>query len=378
MYISRKEVLLIFSGYNVRAIISFLRTLSLNKIENYAIVALTEHDIIFQTLYRKKVIYTRKNEQLNLDEFCSLAEYICQKKKVDKILILPSTEALNRFILHYRARLEEHHCIIPLVDESLYIKISDKEEFCKLCKEYSLPLPKEITINNHYERPFVAKPRKYLSHSGQSLSPILVQNKKEYQVFAQNYCIDDYILQEFINGESYYLLYYFSISGKVFCLSQKNLIQQPDGKSIIAACCSKMHQTEQIATNYQNMFQQEGFKGLVMVELRKNGEDYYMIEANPRLWGPSQLFCDCGYNFFEYFLHDYHFLNDIPERQINYKAKYFWSGGITESSIKKKECVWHTDCDDIFNHCREQFLESDLYCREDTMKIYEYELERTR
>ena len=31
---------------------------------------------------------------------------------------------------------------------------------------------------------------------------------------------------------------------------------------------------------------------VVMIEIRINKENYYMIEANPRFWGPSQLFVD--------------------------------------------------------------------------------------
>jgi hypothetical protein len=36
----------------------------------------------------------------------------------------------------------------------------------------------------------------------------------------------------------------------------------------------------------------EGFYGLVMIEVKEYDNQFYMIEANPRLWGPSQLILD--------------------------------------------------------------------------------------
>ena len=37
-----------------------------------------------------------------------------------------------------------------------------------------------------------------------------------------------------------------------------------------------------------------------------------MIEANPRFWGPSQLFVDAGFNLFESFLFDYNIIETLP------------------------------------------------------------------
>lgn len=370
----KSALLLIFTGYNPRAVIAFLRTLEKNHISNYALIASSDDDLIFKTVYKKKVTYIRKNRQLDLKEICYLVNYIRKKLNMDKIFIIPSTEALNRFILKNRIILEQYGCIIPLVDEKLYIQISDKESFCKLCKKYLLLIPDEVLLKNYYTEPFVAKPRKYASVKGEVLSPVLVKDEDDFVRFMDKYNTDDFIFQEYINGESYYLMYYFSTDKDVFCLSQKNLIQQLGGKSIIAACYSRMHLEEAIANKYIELFLSIGFEGLVMVELRKNKKGYYMIEANPRLWGPSQLFCDSGYNLFEYFLHDYGFLKKIPKRDIDYTAKYFWSGGASEKLLDNKDCIWHWDNENIFRKYKSQFLKSDIYFRNDTLGIYKYEL----
>ena len=36
-----------------------------------------------------------------------------------------------------------------------------------------------------------------------------------------------------------------------------------------------------------------------------------MIEANPRFWGPSQFYHDCGIEFFELFLKDYDIIDSV-------------------------------------------------------------------
>ena len=75
-----------------------------------------------------------------------------------------------------------------------------------------------------------------------------------------------------------------------------------------------------------------------MVEIKKQINVNYMIEANPRFWGPSQLFVDARMNFFEAFLHDFGFLpeNPPPFNFINaIHKKYFWFGGIIEVFLRK-------------------------------------------
>src|SRR5690606_1826134 len=113
---------------------------------------------------------------------------------------------------------------------------------------------------------------------------------------------------EFIAGESFYLLFYFYKNGAAERFSQKNLMQQPSGGSIIAAVTSDFHRGH-VALQFEELFRSIQFRGLVMVEIRGQGDRYYMIEANPRFWGPSQLFVDAGVNLFEAFMFDYGLLN---------------------------------------------------------------------
>ncbi len=59
------KIVVILSGYNIRAVISFIRTLENYGIK-YAIVAKNKNDQIFLTKYKNNVIFTRKNNELSV------------------------------------------------------------------------------------------------------------------------------------------------------------------------------------------------------------------------------------------------------------------------------------------------------------------------
>ena len=356
----------IFSGFNQRAVISFLRTLEKNKIHQYAIIAIGKQDPILKTIYCNKVFCIRQKRELELDEM--LQDHYQQCKET--IFIAPSTEMLNRFLLKYRMEFEGIHCQIPLVSEELYTKISDKESFWQICEKAGLTVPQKLSLEEKFTGPVVAKPKKYISDSGNIYAPILLMDEEKYRYFRDHYDKNDFDIQEYVEGESYYLLFYFSKDNKVYSFSQKNLLQQPDGKSILAACVADIHH-EKIKEQYQKLLLQLGFYGLVMIELRRFNGEYYMIEANPRFWGPSQLFCDYGYNFFEFMLYDYGLLADFSIEKTNVKAKYYWGGGMQGHP---ELCVKHMDDGQLLNSGLRDFEYWDIYNREDTKEVYTLEM----
>lgn len=369
------KLIIIFSGYNQRAVIAFLRTLYENQIDNYGIIAASEEDTILYTRYAKKVAYIRKNKQLCLEEVCFAIKHLYEIYNEKECVIIPSTEALNRFLLTNRQILYKQGCDIPLVNEKLYEEISDKEKFWKICRENNLCTPNLICLQDTYKQPFVAKPKKYFSTKGEVYSPIIIENEIEFSEFKEKYYEEDFTYQEYIEGKSYYLLFYFTQKGRVYKFSQENYAQQAGGKSILAAGCSNLHLDSFITCKYEELFLKMGYYGFVMVELRKNREQYYMIEANPRLWGPSQLFCDAGYNLFEAFLNEYGFIDKIPERKINSEEKYLWSGGAKGTLLEDKSCMWFGNGKIQVKENWQLFLKNDIYRREDTLNIFKRERE---
>ena len=367
----KEKYLLVFSGYNQRAVIAFLRTLVQCGINNYLIVASSSEDKIFETQYYNKVIYTRKSKELSITLFQEIIKKVGKEDGNVEFVIAPSTEGLNRFLLDNLEDLKKLNCIVPLVKKELYCTISDKESFSKLCNNVELDIPQSIKLEEYFSIPFVAKPKKYYSEKRKkAFSPVLVTNEYEFNNFDTTYNKDDFFYQEYIWGESYYLLYYITRTGRIFKFSQKNLAQQPDGKSIIAAIPSIVHE-KNISSDYENMLLNLHYYGFIMIELRKREDRFYMIEANPRFWGPSQLFCDAGMNLFKIFLLEYGFINNehIYTNEVNMDTRYLWYDGIKEIEDTGKDIVVY---DETLKHKwfeDSEWKKWDIYHRDDTINI---------
>lgn len=337
-------VFIVFSGYNPRAVVAFLRAASAAGAE-VAILAAESDDAIFRTVYAPLVRLVRKSRELKLEYVLEDLEKIRGLYPNRRLIIAPSTEALNRFLLKHRSVFENAGFFIPLVAEELYLSISDKKSFATLCRQAGLEVPLEYSSAENLRFPCVAKPIVYQNNAGQYLNPVMLATAQAYSEFLEDHDANDFFFQDFVVGNSHYLLYYFSGEGRVYRFSQQNLLQQVGGKSIVAAVPGRIHETA-IADRYERLFRSLGFRGFVMVELRETPDGrWVMIEANPRFWGPSQLFLDAGRDFFRAFLSDCcpdffapHEWN-LPPAEV-YKnpslpptGAYFWSGGIATQDV---------------------------------------------
>ncbi len=367
------KVVIVFSGFNQRAVIAFLRTLEANRLP-YAIIAISNKDAIFLTDYKDKVRAVRKSIPLVLSDLVESINDIKEKIPAKEYIIAPSTEYLNRFLLQYRVHFESIGCKIPLVKKELYELISDKFSFSKLCNEHGIDIPKRLDCNNDIQIPFVAKPNKYFSHSGEVYKPCLILNDNDRSNFYNNYDLTDFYFEEYIIGESVYLLYYIYRNGSCIKFSQKNLIQQPNGGSVFAAISLDFHLNGE-SEKYENLFHNIDFNGLVMIEVRRTPHCNYMIEANPRFWGPSQLFVDAGINLFEHFLYDNDVLKVVPKlKNLNEKANYFWYGGVIETLKQNKKLMFHEKDELTMFSLLPNWLKADIYRRKDTINYFKSEL----
>ena len=356
--------IVIFTGYNQRAILAFIRTLDRQNID-FSIVAKHCDDEIFLTKYSKNIIAQRCKKELDLNDIETCLKKIKKTKNVNKLLIIPSTEALNRFLLENRTFFQNLNCKIPLIDKNTYELISDKLTFTELCKKNNINIPQNIECKIE-NIPFVAKPKKYFNKNNEIFSPVLILNKADYKDFTKKYDLSNFYYQEYVEGESYYLLYYFSKNGEIIKFSQKNLVQQSEGKSIVASIPSTIHDSF-VSKKYEILFKELKFFGLIMIELRKSKDRFYMIEANPRFWGPSQLFVDAGLNFFEYFLQDNDINIAISDQNINKNAKYFWNGGFDKNVV-----YFGLNKTDFFNEYID-FFKYEIYNRLDSIEIFQKE-----
>ena len=363
--------LIIFSGYNQRAVIALLRVMKAVQIP-FGIVAAGNQDSIFETEYRQDVIEIRSNSKLELEEFIPIFKKIGNRYPQEKFIIAPSTEALNRFFLKNRKVLNECGFTLPLVSEDLYLQLSDKKKFQELCESWGILTPTSFSKLKDCPEAFVAKPISYVNGAGEYLSPVLIKTEAQRSEFIKNYHIDDFYFQEYLEGESYYLLYYFGKEQRVEKFSQKNLLQQAEGKSILSAEPCSLHK-EEISEKYEKMLKGIGFRGLIMIEVRKTEKGYYMIEANPRMWGPLQLCVDAKTNILPFFLHDWGLLSKMePWEKPDCTARYCWFGGIKENLSNGKNISVLSNAEISWKNLL-LFFEHDIYCRKDTMKIFESE-----
>lgn len=200
-----QKVVIIFSGFNERAVIAFIRTLEQLHLR-YTIIASSTDDSILSTKYRHKVSVIRKVRVLDIKDLTLSIEKAKASISASKYLIAPSTEALNRFLLEHRNNFEKQGCEVPLVDEVLYAKVSDKYTFTELCKQHSIRVPAEYDTLQDAILPCVAKPKRYISSNGNIYSPILIDNRNELASFRESFDWHDFFFQQFVGGES--LIFY--------------------------------------------------------------------------------------------------------------------------------------------------------------------------
>ena len=345
--------ILVFSGYNPRAVISFCRIASEYNLD-FDIIAKSDDDEILQTNYKNNVVLIRNSKDLSITHIFD----IINKYNNSKIFILPSTEYLNRMLLSNKKELNDRNVFFGLTDEDTYNLISNKLSFSSLCKSYDIKIPIEYDFDLK-KIPYVIKPKSYFNKDMSIDSPVLVFDEITFLNFFKDKNYDDFYLQEFIEGESIYFLFYFDKNGNFDVFSQKNYTQQPNGGSITYAKSSE-HYKESITNQLVKLFKSINFFGLVMVEFRKRDNEWIMIEANPRLWGPSQLILDSGMNLLDKFLYDNNLIQFPKNRTFKPNIDYVWKSGMTDND------VYHHICSNY-----DYDVKMDIYNRTDTIQLYE-------
>ena len=169
------KAILIFSGYNQRANLAFCRTAEKHNIP-FIIIANGHRDSIFHTQYQNKVKAIRATSVLDIRHIRDIINKLNSELNVKRFIILPNAEFLNRFILKYHQELAEINCVVPLVPQDLYKRMSDKYDFGQMSQEFGLAIPQEV---GEIDIPFVAKPIKNFSDSGRALKPYLILNEKD-------------------------------------------------------------------------------------------------------------------------------------------------------------------------------------------------------
>lgn len=368
MTVYKEKALIIFSGSNQRAVLAFCRFAKEYDI-HFFIIANGKNDTIFETDYVQHVIFVREENVINVDMIIRIKKLVNNSKGLDRIFILPSTEFINRFLLDKKNVLSAEGIEFGLCDLKTYSLFSDKITFAEICKNKDICVPREYS-SPPSDRSFVVKPRKYIDDDNNICrKPIIIYENFQHYIIDKINNIENYFFQEYITGNSYYLLYYFSVSGDYAVYSQKNLIQQAGGGSIILARSSGIHKSE-AESKFAEVFIEQGFHGLVMVEVREKNGEWYMIEANPRLWGPSQLILDSDMDLFEKFALE----NELTARKKPHFYKngvyYYWQGGLIKDMKSTKNPNYYGYS--LLEYMKDLplLMDNEVYLKNDSYKIY--------
>jgi predicted ATP-grasp superfamily ATP-dependent carboligase len=362
--------LLSLSGYNTRAVVALCRWAATAGVPVH-LVGKAGADPIAHTAYGSHRVLVREHPALSVDDIAGWVTTLRATHGYDRVLLVPSTEFFNRVVLTHRDALEAIGALVPLVDESLYRQLSDKEAFTTLCTQHGIAVPATMSAPPA-DGPFVAKPRTYGNSRAGRVKPYLVLDSTERSRFTANESPDAYFYQEYVEGPSIYLLLHVSRNGTTTAMAQENLLQQRDGGSVILARAHTFHESAE-ADAYVRMLHSIGFHGLIMIEVRqcRRTGRAVMIEANPRLWGPMQFTLDQGVDLFTPWLADYGVATDAPRPASDPLPYYFWSGGLGPAG---QPATYHAFTAESFVAEYARIAACDLFARPDSLALHRAEL----
>jgi len=362
--------LICLSGHNIRAVVALCRWAAAADVPIH-LIARDAADPIYLTSHASRVVEQRSSSALDVGEVRRWIEGLRKRHGYEQVVLAPSTEYFNRFLLRHRAAVEAAGGIVPLVDEALYVRISDKHAFAEMCQAHAIPVP--AVFDDLPDRlPFVAKPRRYPQTPGAQIKPYLVFTAQERQQFLERERAQDHFFQEFVEGESLYLLAHVARDGTITASAQENLMQQAHGGSIILARSHDFH-LEPEARAYFDMLVRAGFHGLVMIEVRRCRRTgrAVMIEANPRMWGPLQFMLDTHVDLLTPLLHDHGMEVGAPRESEPARDYYFWPGGLAP---RLPACTFHNFSPDRFVQDYGRIEAASLFARDDTQRLHRHEL----
>lgn len=297
---SSKIPIVICADLNLRASIAVMRALKHEDVD--LIIGVSGLFSAFLTapslcgrleLFKKMWIYNSKSEELFIKSLGTLGS-----TSPVPLLFFPMGEKVLRWVIKNRLSLRDSNVIVPNHEIKDYERVSDKYSFIELCRDFKLDVPDEFSeVPNSYRSPYVIKARKITWGKHNVLeAPALINSVSAHQ-YIQKKKLNSaaHIFQEYISGPSFYYCVLYSDGNRILRFVQQTIIQQPGGKSVVCAAPSSLPQL--VTDSIDNIFKSINWSGVLMVELKQSGDKFYIIECNPRLWGPLQCAVDNGVNF---------------------------------------------------------------------------------
>lgn len=316
---------------NARAVIAELRSLS--KMEDLEI-----HIAVNKKVFSNKIrflSYIQSDKYYEYGDIKNSISFLNEiVKRIGPFILLPNGEEVLREIVKHKYSLIASGIKLSLPDESTYKLLSDKFTFAETCVKFGIPVPETIeNPTGKYINQIVVKP-KVLEDSLRVLKvPLLIENENSFQNFINlKLDLDKHFIQKLIIGPSYYYCASYEKGKKKAWFAQKNLHQQPGGKSIIKAIPFNL--PNGYIEKIDAMMSKYCWDGIMMFELKEHLEtkQLFAIECNPRFWGPLQLAVDNNIDFVKSLIDPDYYCLTPP----NMKKGYLWRAGYFHGFFLKK------------------------------------------
>ena len=300
----------IFSGHNERAVITLCRYFS--EIGRSFFLVSYNEDVIYNTLWSQNVIIKRKSLELNLDLFKEVSHSLSVGNAIP--VYCPTSEFLNHFILQHKKKIKSFGWKWTFPDNRVYVSLTNKSTSSSVIKKI-IGLSEPLRINrNTLKAPCVLKPRKNVVKE-KVFYPLICKNASDLRNALRKIEWSSWFAQDWIEGQSIYLCAYLDRDGDWSAYWQENLLQQPNGKSIVLARPTNNPGID--ITVLMQGLHNYGYHGPFMMEIIRDEKNrLFFIEINPRFWGPLEL----GRKAFPNFLN--RFIMDIEGKSMGPSVEY--------------------------------------------------------
>lgn len=344
---------LIFSGYNQRAVIALCRYFK-NINQPFVIVSSGVEDFIYLTDYKNNVVLERTDKTLTIELFRKISSLYD-----GELVYCPTSEFLNMFILENADSFQKIGMATGMPAKESYDIITSKWSSQELLKDLTDIKIIETLDVDKAQVPCVVKPYKNVMLD-RVLYPLICYSQESLKIAKGKINKNEYFIQRFIDGQSYYFCAYLLRNGSFKGYWQENILQQPNGKSIVLAkVCDNPGLNEDIL---MNIISKVGYFGPLMIEFIKELDNFYYIEINPRFWGPLQLANDMNPQILDAYLEEW-FGRTVTSYKTDASGFYAWNHGAQSQCLRKYPAIIN------LHDVKDLLLENDVYSRQDTINL---------
>lgn len=226
----------------------------------------------------------RKFGPVSRNELADLVRGVILETGLQSLVLAPTSEYLQRLV-HSDLKFFRQEGLDAVPRSKLsYLSLSDKENL-PLLSQWGLSFPRPKSIDgNKANFPFVAKPRRNISGL-ETLRPFVVHDDESMRRYG--YAEGDFFAEELVVGESFYWCGFRAEDQEIVGYFQHNHAQVRGGGSISAASRLNGNQFHAERAIIDAFLESVDYRGPIMFEFR--GDDFVLIEINPRFWGPLLL-----------------------------------------------------------------------------------------